>query len=166
MATGRRRYSPDAAERARVRRLAGFGLGPGRIAELVVNPQTGRRLTPRQLKRHFKAELRLGPAEAEAEVAGFLFHLATGVAKGNAAAARYWLERCAGWGRGAGQGEEPGEAEFGERLTEGELLARLDRLDERIRARGAGEDPERDPDRAGLDALAGAAEPGDGERGG
>lgn len=75
---GRPRFVPSKALREDVLRFASFGLSHEDICKLVVNPNTGKRLTARRLRAHFQDELRTATLRADARVVGALFAQACG----------------------------------------------------------------------------------------
>lgn len=80
-AASQRRYKPGEQDRKLVETLAGYGVPPEEICRLVVNPASGKALTPRALLRHFGEEIAGGLAAANAKVAESLYRLAVGQAK-------------------------------------------------------------------------------------
>lgn len=86
---GRPRYKPSERDRQQVKAMTAMGLGQSDIC-LVIG------LSEKTLRRHFRAELNTGAAEANAKVAQSLFKQATGD-KPNVIAAIFWLKARAGW---------------------------------------------------------------------
>ena len=74
-------------QREKVQQLAGLGLPQDDIAKIVG-------CAPKTLRRHFRAELDRGGAEANATIAGCLFAAAKA---GNIAAIIFWLKVRAHW---------------------------------------------------------------------
>lgn|GEM_PF-3191611 len=93
-----------------MRASAGFGLREDQIVQLVINPQTGRPISPVTLRAHFQAELASGHAVATSLVAQSLFKNATtGTAAwpgGVPVAQIFWMKTRAGW-REARPGDPP-----------------------------------------------------------
>ena len=84
---GRQRYKPKGERRELVLKLAGLGVPQDQIAMLV-------KCSPKTLRKHFHGELARGSAEANAQVAGFLFQSAK---NGNVAAQIFWLKSRGRW---------------------------------------------------------------------
>src|SRR5258708_25598107 len=84
---GRRAHQPDLALRRQVEALAAYGIPEMDISRIVgVDPKT--------LRKHYREELDLGAAKANAQVAGFLFNSAR---NGNVTAQIFWLKTRARW---------------------------------------------------------------------
>lgn len=94
---GRKPFEPTEADRRLVSSLAGFGAPHEYIASQVINPQTGKPMTAKTLRVHFRAELDNGADKTNALVAQSLFKHATGTGKGAVAAAIFWMKVRAGW---------------------------------------------------------------------
>ncbi|MBU66428.1 MAG: hypothetical protein CL858_13395 [Cupriavidus sp.] len=94
---GRKPFTPTDADRRLVSSLAGFGAPHEYIASQVVNPQTGKPMTAKTLRVHFRAELDNAADKTNALVAQSLFKHATGTGKGAVAAAIFWMKVRAGW---------------------------------------------------------------------
>ena len=84
---GRQRYKPKGERRELVLKLAGLGVPQDKIAMLV-------KCSPKTLRKHFHGELARGSAEANVQVAGFLFQSAK---NGSVAAQIFWLKSRGGW---------------------------------------------------------------------
>jgi hypothetical protein len=98
MATmGRPRFAPTEEQRALVTAMVGYGIPEDKISELILNPQTGKPLSPKTLRRHFRKEIRTGMTRANSDVAASLFRHATGEGRGAVTAAIFWLKTRAGW---------------------------------------------------------------------
>ena len=97
MARGRPAHKPTPETRAQVFALASFGARYDDIAKLLgISDDT--------LKKHYPDELAKGAVERNAEVAGFLYHSASGRAISDGAsysdclkAAMFWLKTRAQW---------------------------------------------------------------------
>jgi hypothetical protein len=61
--SGRKAFVPKPGQRDIVRTLTGLGIPQTYICRLVTNPQTGKPLDPKSLRRHFSLEIRTGAAE-------------------------------------------------------------------------------------------------------
>ncbi|MGT2505687.1 hypothetical protein [Cupriavidus basilensis] len=94
---GRKPFVPTDEDRRLVLSLAGFGAPHEYIASQVSNPQTGKPLDPKSLRRHFRAELDTGKNRTNALVAQALFKQATGTGRGAVPAAIFWLKTQAQW---------------------------------------------------------------------
>ena len=84
---GRRAHKPDAALRRQVEALAAYGLPETDIGRVVG-------IDPKTLRKHYREELDLGEAKANAQVAGYLFNAAK---NGNVTAQIFWLKTRAKW---------------------------------------------------------------------
>ena len=94
---GRKPFQPTDTDRRLVASLAGIGAPHEYIASQVINPQTGKPLTAKTLRAHFRAELDNAKDKTNALVAQALFKQATGTGKGAVTAAIFWLKTRAGW---------------------------------------------------------------------
>lgn len=94
---GRKPFQPTEEDRRLVSSLAGFGAPHEYIASCIVNPQTGKAMTPKTLRVHFRAELDTAKDKTNALVAQSLFKHATGTGKGAVTACIFWLKTQAGW---------------------------------------------------------------------
>jgi hypothetical protein len=61
--SSRKAFVPNPEQRNIVRTLTGLGIPQKHICRLVTNPQTGKPLDPKSLRRHFSLEIRTGAAE-------------------------------------------------------------------------------------------------------
>tara|TARA_R110000851_G_scaffold120002_1_gene248108 strand:- start:41909 stop:42553 length:645 start_codon:yes stop_codon:yes gene_type:complete len=86
-------------QQTQVETLAGLGMRVDEIAVMVINPTTLAPISETTLRRHFERELTLGPAKANAKVAGSLFKMATGTSgvKRDKTAAIFWAKARMGW---------------------------------------------------------------------
>jgi hypothetical protein len=84
---GRRSHKPDPSQRRQVEAMAAYGIPEPDIARV-----TG--VDPKTLRKHYREELDLGEAKANAQVAGFLFSAAK---NGNVTAQIFWLKTRAKW---------------------------------------------------------------------
>lgn len=94
---GRKPFEPTEADRKLVSSLAGFGAPHEYIASCIVNPQTGKAMTPKTLRVHFRNELDNAADKTNALVAQNLFRHATGNGKGAVTAGIFWMKVRAGW---------------------------------------------------------------------
>jgi hypothetical protein len=84
-------------QRRHVELLSGFGLTQAQIAQLVLNPYSGKPIDDKTLRAHFAEELAAGPAKLNSRVAQTLYQKATGDGPQSVAAAIFWLKTRAGW---------------------------------------------------------------------
>jgi hypothetical protein len=84
---GRRAHRPDPSQRRQVEALAAYGIPEADISGVVG-------IDPKTLRKHYREELDLGEAKANAQVAGFLFNAAK---NGNVTAQIFWLKTRAKW---------------------------------------------------------------------
>src|ERR1700732_5432063 len=70
--SGRKAFVPNSEQRHIVKTLTGLGLPQKHICRLVTNPQTGKPLDPKSLRKHFALEIGIGAAEAHVTVARFI----------------------------------------------------------------------------------------------
>jgi hypothetical protein len=96
---GRPTFVPTAEQRQNVEEMTGFGIAIEDIARLIKNPENGKPIDEKTLRRHFADEIATGRTKAIAAVAQSLFAEAT---KGEdprsrVSAAQFWLSRRAGW---------------------------------------------------------------------
>ena len=130
--SAKRVYRPSEQDRKVVETLAGYGVPPDEIRQVVVNTTNGKALSTAALMRHFRQELTRGLAKANAEVAESLFRLAVGQAKvvidgevvqderePKVTAAIFWAKTRMGWSDGASQ--EVGRARGGAILAESKV---------------------------------------------
>ena len=85
---GRKPFTPTAEDRKLVSSLAGYGAPHEYIASCVLNPQTGKPMTAKTLRMHFRTELDTAVAQANALVAESLFKKARGNGQGAVVAER------------------------------------------------------------------------------
>ena len=62
--SGRKAFVPNPAQRDMVRKLTGWGIPQQHICRVVTNPQTGKPLDPKSLRKHFALDIRTGAVEA------------------------------------------------------------------------------------------------------
>jgi hypothetical protein len=70
--SGRKAFVPTAEQRNSVKALAGLGIPQEKICQLVVNPQTGKPLNEKSLRKHFKREIATGEVELHMQVGNFI----------------------------------------------------------------------------------------------
>jgi hypothetical protein len=92
-------FEPTAEQRRNVQAMIGYGIKEADICRLIVNPETGRPIDEKTLRRHFEREIDTGQVVANVQVANSLFELAT---KSDNPSVRYsasafFLSRRAGW---------------------------------------------------------------------
>ena len=71
--SGRKAFVPKPEQRAIVRTLTRLGIPQTEICRLVTNPQTGKPLDPKSLRKHFALEIRIGAVELKFLVGRFIF---------------------------------------------------------------------------------------------
>ena len=71
--SGRKAFVPDPADRNIVRILTGRGIPQQHICRLVTNPQTGKPLDPKSLRKHFALEIRTGAVDANVTVGSLIY---------------------------------------------------------------------------------------------
>ena len=64
---------PTPEQRNIVKTLTGLGIPQTEICRLVTNPQTGKPLDPKSLRKHFALEIRTGAVELKFLVGRFIF---------------------------------------------------------------------------------------------
>lgn len=111
MPRGPAAYEPTAEQRRLVETMAGYGIEQLEICKHVINPKSGKPLSPKTLRKAFRDELDTGMTKANAKVVESLFILATGApavydANGNllreeqkrwGPAAIFWTKARMGW---------------------------------------------------------------------
>lgn len=83
-------HLPTPQQRMQVETLAAFGIPEDDIARIIP-------IDPKTLRKHYRDELDLGHAKANAKVAQNLFNIATGTGREAVTAAIFWLKARAGW---------------------------------------------------------------------
>ena len=71
--SGRKAFVPKPEQRAIVKSLTRWGIPQTEICRLVTNPQTGKPLDPKSLRKHFALEIRTGAVELKFLVGRFIF---------------------------------------------------------------------------------------------
>lgn len=85
--THKQRHKPTDEQREQVKTLSGLGVPQEDICTMIG-------ITEPTLRKHYRTEIDLGFAQANAKIAGSLFKQAT---SGNTAAAIFWLKARCGW---------------------------------------------------------------------
>lgn len=81
-----------------VKAMVGYGVPEADICHVITNPQTGKPLDAKTLRKHFREELDTGATMANAKVAESLYNQATkGSGAGAVTAAIFWLKTRARW---------------------------------------------------------------------
>ena len=70
--SGRKAFVPNPEQRNIVRTLTGLGIPQKHICRVVRNPQTGKPLDPKSLRKHFTLEIRTGAVELNLLVGRFI----------------------------------------------------------------------------------------------
>jgi hypothetical protein len=70
--SGRKAFVPKPEQRNIVRTLTRLGIPQTHICRLVTNPQTGKPLDPKSLRKHFALEIRTGAVELKLMVGRFI----------------------------------------------------------------------------------------------
>lgn len=98
---GHPRFKPTDDQRNNVEAMTGFGVLHDQMVTLVINPETGRPISPKTLRRHFKYELARGKAAMIASVAGRVYSMAMSNkiagARASVAACFFLLKTQGGW---------------------------------------------------------------------
>lgn len=94
---GRKPFVPTAEDRKTVKAMSGYGIPEDEICKVIRNPQTGKAIDAKTLRKHFREELDSAAIIANSRVAQNLFAIATGSGKGAVTAAIFWLKTRAGW---------------------------------------------------------------------
>jgi hypothetical protein len=78
--SGRKTFVPTPEQRRQVKILVGLGIPQEEICLLVINPQTGKPLDQKSLRKHFKREIAIGATELHARVSHFIVASILGMA--------------------------------------------------------------------------------------
>ena len=70
--SGRKTFVPSPEQRNNVKILAGLGIPQEQICLLVINPQTGKSLDEKSLRKHFDREITTGKIELHARISNFI----------------------------------------------------------------------------------------------
>ena len=106
--SGRKAFAPDPTERNIVRKLTGWGIPQQHICRLVTNPQTGKPLDPKSLRKYFALEIRTGAVEANARIGSLIYATILGLPpppgtvaitneRARARLAIFWAQTRMGW---------------------------------------------------------------------
>lgn len=91
------RFDPTPAQRGRVAELVFAGLTEAQIASLLPNPATGKPITEKTLRKHFKRELATGTCELVSSIAKNLNVIAMGSGSEAVSAAKFILQCRGNW---------------------------------------------------------------------
>lgn len=94
---GRKPFVPTAADRKMVKALATYAVPHEAIAAQVTNPQTGKALDAKSLRKHFRDELDSGEARSKSLIAQTLFRHSTGKGQGAVTATIFLAKTRLGW---------------------------------------------------------------------
>jgi hypothetical protein len=70
--SGRKTFVQTAEQHNNVKVLSGSGMPQEQICQLVINPQTGKPLDEKSLRKHFKREIATGEIELHTQVSKFI----------------------------------------------------------------------------------------------
>jgi hypothetical protein len=84
-------YKPTDEDRKMVTQFAAVGMTIDQICMLITNPETGKGLSPKTLRKFFREELDKGGLKANYKVSSNMFKMATGDGKHAFNAGKYWL---------------------------------------------------------------------------
>ena len=70
--SGRKTFVPSPEQRNNVKILTGLGIPQEQICLLVINPQTGKSLHEKSLRKHFDREITTGKIELHARISNFI----------------------------------------------------------------------------------------------
>jgi hypothetical protein len=91
-------FQPSGEQRQLVTLMAATGATQEQMRSQIINPNTGKPISDKALREHFREELDNATARLNALVAGNLFSIATSKTHKQAAtAAIFWLKTRAGW---------------------------------------------------------------------
>lgn len=91
------RFKPTEEQRKLVKSLVGYGVKHEDICLLVTNPNNGKPIDDKTLRKHFRSEIDVGQVTANSLVAESLFRKAIGTGPSAITAAIFWLKCRAGW---------------------------------------------------------------------
>lgn len=89
---GRKAFVPSAEQRLTVRVMAACGMAEPEIAARIINPQTGKNIDDKTLRRRFREDLDNGHDTANAMVTQALFKRATSGGPQSVLAQIFWLK--------------------------------------------------------------------------
>lgn len=139
---GQPKFEPTAEQRKLVETLVGFGVVHADICLLIINPHSGKPISPPTLRKAFRHELAVGAIKANAKVVESLFQQISKGGKGAVVAAIWWTKCRMGW-------RESVQVEVSGKVKHTDARQRIaDRLDEIARRTGgdaAGEGTAGDP---------------------
>jgi hypothetical protein len=84
-------YKPTDEDRKMVTQFTAVGMTIDQICMLITNPETGKGLSPKTLRKFFREELDSGGLKANYKVSSNMFKMATGEGKHAFNAGKYWL---------------------------------------------------------------------------
>jgi hypothetical protein len=94
----RARFEPTSAQKMQVELAVACGMPQLHLCERIINPETGKPIDRKTLRRVFRQEIRLGADTANTAVAQSLFaHATKGKGAPAVTAAKFWLQCRAGW---------------------------------------------------------------------
>jgi hypothetical protein len=77
----RHAFSPTAEQRSAVEAMTGFGIPQAEICRLIKNPQTGKAIDEKTLRKHFESEIGVGLVKVKSAVGGFIVNTILGNTK-------------------------------------------------------------------------------------
>jgi hypothetical protein len=122
--SGRKAFVPNPAQRKMVRKLTGWGIPQQHICPLVTDPQTGKPLDPKSLRKHFALDIRIGAVEANFTVGRLILATILGLPPPGTVAitdervraklAIFWAKTRMGWSETSVDGHrgKPGDRKF------------------------------------------------------
>jgi hypothetical protein len=87
----REQFKPTDEHRKMVEQFTAVGMTTDQICQLINNPETGKALSPKTLRKAFREELDRGGLKANYKVSSNMFKMATGEGKHAFNAGKYWL---------------------------------------------------------------------------
>lgn len=94
----RKSFEPSPDHRKMVKAMSGYGIPEEDIALVITNPETGKPITAKTLRKHFREELDTAEVIANSKVAESLYNHATkGTGAPAVTAAIFWLKTRARW---------------------------------------------------------------------
>jgi hypothetical protein len=84
-------FEPTEEHRKMVSQFTAVGMTEAQIVMLMINPATGKPITPKTLRKFFREELDSGGLKANYKVSSNMFKMATGDGKHAFNAGKYWL---------------------------------------------------------------------------
>jgi len=91
-------FRPTAEQRQQVELMAGLGMTQEEVAVVILNPRTGKGISDKTLREHFRQELATGRSKVKAKVAASLFKKATDDKHPQSAICGMFIMKCQfGW---------------------------------------------------------------------